>query len=54
MAHYLENQPLAQIKFLWLVPHKGILTWDNLWKQGFMGPLFSLICLQHEETLDNC
>lgn len=24
--------------FLWLVLHRQILTWENIWKKGFIGP----------------
>jgi hypothetical protein len=36
--------------FLWLVAHNNILTWDNLWKRGFIGPSWCHLCGQEEET----
>ena len=36
--------------FLWLVVHNNILTQDNLWKRGFIGPSWCHLCGQEEET----
>jgi hypothetical protein len=39
--------------FLWLVAHGRILTWDNIWKRGFIVPSVCPIFLQHEETMEH-
>jgi hypothetical protein len=39
--------------FLWLTIHNRILTWDNLWKRGFIGPSICPLCQQQEETLEH-
>ena len=37
--HLWSHQGWMKIKlFMWLVPHKKILTWDNIGKRGVMGP----------------
>jgi ribonuclease HI len=36
--------------FLWLVAHKGILTWDNLTKRGFVGPSIFPLCWKDSES----
>ena len=39
--------------FLWLLSHKRILTWDNLLKQGFIGPSQCPNCKQNIETIQH-
>eukprot|EP00253_Pinus_taeda_P035321 PITA_35321 len=36
--------------FLWLLSHNRILTWDNLRKRKFAGPLICLNCKMDEES----
>jgi hypothetical protein len=38
--------------FLCLLIHDRILTWDNLHKGGFIGPLACPLCSQSEESTD--
>lgn len=40
-------------KFLWLLCHKRILTWDNLRKKSFHGPSRCPNCNQQEETIQH-
>lgn len=35
--------------FSWLLVQKKCLTWENLHKRGFQGPLVCSLCLQNEE-----
>jgi hypothetical protein len=39
--------------FLWLMAQNRILTWDNLWKWGFVGPSICHLCQQQEETMEH-
>lgn len=39
--------------FLWLIIHNRILTWDNLWKRGFIGPSICTLCHSQEETKEH-
>jgi hypothetical protein len=39
--------------FLWLTIQNRILTWDNLWKRGFIGPSICPLCQQQEETMEH-
>jgi hypothetical protein len=39
--------------FLWLLVQNHILTWDNLWKRGFIGPSVCHLCLQQEESMEH-
>ena len=38
---------------MWLVPHKKILTWDNIRKRGVQGPSRCLLCEAQEETMEH-
>ena len=39
--------------FLWIVGHEKILTWDNLQKQGMIGPSVFSFCRQANETTEH-
>jgi hypothetical protein len=39
--------------FLWLLLQNKILTWDNLQRQGFIGPSICHLCYQQEETMEH-
>jgi hypothetical protein len=50
-----KTNPIGAKKFpfLWLVPHKKILTWDWLLRKGFVGPLRFILCRDKKETQDH-
>jgi hypothetical protein len=39
--------------FLWLLLQKKILTWDNLQRRGFIGPLIFHLYYQQAETMEH-
>ena len=39
--------------FLWLMMHRKILTWENLLRKGFIGPLRCCVCEVEEETMNH-
>lgn len=49
-----QNSHWMKIKlFMWLVHHIRILTWENLWKRGLVGPSRFQLCGLQEETMDH-
>jgi hypothetical protein len=43
--------PLKVKLFVWLLLEQRILTWDNLIKNGFIGPNICVLCKESKETL---
>jgi len=39
--------------FIWLVEHKKILTWENLWKKVLSDPSKCQLCESQEETMEH-
>jgi len=49
-----KHQGWMKIKlFLWLVLQRKILTWDNIKKRGFLGPLRCQLYEAQEETIEH-
>lgn len=49
-----RHQGQMKIKlFMWLVHHKKILTWDNIWKRGVIGPSRCQLCEAQEEVMEH-
>ena len=48
----LKHWPKVEY-FLWLLSHRRILTWENLQKQGMIGPSYCAFCHADSETAEH-